>query len=120
MIIRQPYLPATPYALLLGDDAPILQMQGRNWPFLHPIIGNGPALSVWMPGGTIPIPNARSPRPCLLKASRTVYWISESSEYFGFKGEVIRWVNRNLEDGNAATSDRTIGIILCLMSWEAS
>lgn len=120
MIPRQPYLPVTPYALLLGDGAPTLQIEGRNWPFLHPIVGNGPALSVWMPGGAIPIPNAESPRPCLLKSARPIQWISNSSDFFRFKGEVIRWVNRNLANNNLATSETTIGVILCLMSFEVS
>jgi hypothetical protein len=111
---------ATPYALLLGDGAPILQVRGGNWPFLHPIRGNGPALSVWMPAGNIPIPNARASRPCLLKSSLPISWITESSEYFDFKDQVIRWVNRNLSKANDATSEVTIGVILCLMSWEVS
>jgi len=111
---------ATPYALLLGDGAPILQIEGKNWPFLHPIIGNRPALSVWMPAGTIPIPNARASRPCLLKSSRAIHWISESSDYLSFKGQAIRWVNRNLGNNDLATSETTIGVILCLMSFEVN
>ncbi|KAE9363405.1 hypothetical protein N431DRAFT_357302 [Stipitochalara longipes BDJ] len=73
-----------------------------------------------MPTGTIPIPNARAPRPCLLKSSRAIHWISESSDYLAFKGQAIRWVNRNLGNSNLATSEITIGVILCLMSFEVT
>lgn len=111
---------ATPYALLLDDNAPILQLDPRAWPFPQAIRGNGPAISVWMPGKSIPIPDARSLRPCLLKSAQVVPWITQSVDYLVFKNEVIQWVNKRLVDPEHATSDMTIGVLICLMSWEVS
>jgi hypothetical protein len=91
-------------------------MQGRSWPFLHPIRDNGPDLSVWMPGTTITTPNATALRLCLLRSARSVLRIAESLEYFSFKNEVIRWVNGHLANTNAATDEVTIAVFLFLMS----
>ncbi|KAE8443864.1 hypothetical protein EG329_001273 [Mollisiaceae sp. DMI_Dod_QoI] len=115
---RRQFNTTTPYALLLDDNAPILQLDGRRWPFPQPIQGNSPAASVWMPQKSIPIPNARSTRPCLLRSAQVVPWIANSVDYLTFKHEVIRWVNSKLLVADDATNDLTIGVIICLMSWE--
>ena len=108
--------PATPYALLLGKDGPVLQMQSGNWPF--PRLSNKqPGVCVWMPCSVIPLPKV-GPRPSLLKSSKIVPWICNSAEYFSFKEETIRWVNKRLDE--EPTHEKTIGGIACLMSWEVS
>lgn len=107
----------TPYALLLGKEGPVLQMQARTWPFIQRISGDSPGVSVWMPCSHIPVPNIRSPRPCLLKSSKAVPWIANSAEFYTFKENTIRWVNERLGSGDA-THEKTIGGIACLMSWE--
>ncbi|KAG4435418.1 hypothetical protein IFR05_009092 [Cadophora sp. M221] len=104
----------TPYALMLGKDGPILQMRARNWPFQR-IFGKQPGVSVWMPCSVIPLPKV-GPRPYLLRDSKVVPWICNSPEYFSFKEETIRWVNKRLDDD--PTHEKTIGGIACLMSWE--
>lgn len=113
-------LTATPYALLLDENAPILQLSGRTWPFPQHVRGIEPAISIWMPQKSIPVPNARSPRPCLLKSAQTISWIANSVDYLAFKHEVIGWVNSRLGSLECATNDTTIGVIICLMSWEVS
>ncbi|KAL2076212.1 hypothetical protein VTL71DRAFT_1155 [Oculimacula yallundae] len=103
-----------PYALVLGGDGPVLQMRSQNWPFPR-IFSKKPGVSVWMPGSVIPVPELGS-RPSLLKSSKVVPWICNSAEYFCFKEETIRWVNKRLD--NDPTHEMTIGGIMCLMSWE--
>ncbi|KAH7342223.1 hypothetical protein BKA65DRAFT_287820 [Rhexocercosporidium sp. MPI-PUGE-AT-0058] len=104
----------TPYAITLGKDGPIFQMRAKNWPFQR-ISGKGPGVSVWMPCSVIPLPKF-GPRPCLLRSSKVVPWICNSAEYFAFKEETIRWLNKRLDDD--PTHEKTIGGIVCLMSWE--
>ncbi|KUJ10555.1 uncharacterized protein LY89DRAFT_740264 [Mollisia scopiformis] len=108
----------TPYALLTNDNAPMLQLDARRWPFPQLVRGNGPAVSVWMPRASIPVPNARSQRPCLLRSAQVVPWIAQSLDYLMFKNEAIQWVNQRLLVPEHATSDVTIGVIIFLMSWE--
>jgi hypothetical protein len=110
----------TPYSLLLEDGAPLLYLQARNWPFPQPLRGPSPATSVWMPSVIIPVPNAHNPRPCLLKSAGTVPWIINSLDYFLFKDETIRWVNQQLQQSSRGTSGTTMGVIVCLMTWEVS
>ncbi|KAH9223067.1 hypothetical protein DL95DRAFT_380005, partial [Leptodontidium sp. 2 PMI_412] len=111
---RWDFKTTTPYALMLGKDGPVLQMRAKNWPFQH-IFGKQPGVSVWMPCSVIPLPKV-GPRPYLLRNSKVVPWICNSPEYFSFKEETIRWVNKRLNDD--PTHEKTIGGIACLMSWE--
>ncbi len=113
-------LTGTPYASYLADGAPILFMDSRRWPFVQRISGERPAVSVWMPEINIPVPNAQSDRPCLLKSAQTVSWIGNSLEYLRFKGETIKWINERLAHPSLGISDVTIGVIMCLTQWEVS
>lgn len=113
-IDRWAFRTTTPYALLLGKNGPVLQMQSNNWPF--PLLSNKqPGVCVWMPCSVIPLPKV-GPRPSLLRSSKIVPWICNSAEYFSFKEETIRWVNKRLDE--EPTDEKTIGGIACLMSWE--
>ncbi|KAH7412614.1 hypothetical protein BKA64DRAFT_333455 [Cadophora sp. MPI-SDFR-AT-0126] len=113
---RWAFKTTTPYALLLGKDGPVLQMQSNNWPF--PRLSNKrPGVCVWMPCSVIPLPKV-GPRPSLLRSSKIVPWICNSAEYFSFKEETIRWVNKRLDE--EPMHEKTIGGIACLMSWEVS
>jgi len=107
-----------PYAFILGGSAPFLQVDRGKLPYVRPVDGRYPVLCSWMPNTTITIPDAKSPRPCLLKNAKTLPWLSESSEYFEFKDEVIMWVNNRLGDAKYATNEKTVGAMLSLMSWE--
>ncbi|KAH8811555.1 hypothetical protein F5884DRAFT_854896 [Xylogone sp. PMI_703] len=108
----------TPYALLMGSDAPTLYMQAHHWPFMHSIQGNRPATSVYMPTSAIPIPNVRTRRPCLLKSASINRWIVNSVDYFIFKDKLIKWVNGRLSDPEKGTDETTVGGILLLTSLE--
>ncbi|RFU25393.1 hypothetical protein B7463_g10945, partial [Scytalidium lignicola] len=117
-ILTPTYHSATPYALQMGPSAPTLYMQPHRWPFMHSIQGARPAISVYMPTSTIPIPNIRSKRPCLLKSARINMWIVNSVDYFIFKDNLIKWVNERLDDPRKGTDETTIGGILLLTSLE--
>ena len=95
-------------------------MQGSRWPFLQRISGPRPAVSVWMPSVIIPKPNPNLLRPCLLKSSGTVPWITNSFDYLLHKEEVIKWVNARLGDPNKSISNVTIGVIMNMLTWEVS
>jgi hypothetical protein len=41
-------------------------------------------------------------------------------DYLIFKGETIQWVNARLTDRKAGIDDDTIGVIMCLATWEVS
>lgn len=47
-------------------------------------------------------------------------WIMNSVDYLVFKGEAIKWINQRLGDPVQAVSDVTMGVIMCLASWEVS
>ncbi|KAL2072913.1 hypothetical protein VTL71DRAFT_10237 [Oculimacula yallundae] len=111
------YSNATPYALLVGKDGPIFQVHDRNWSFAHQGPGTSPAVSVWMPCSAIPMPNIRNGRPGLLANSKVLSRIAGGPEYFGFKQDLIRWVNDRL-CSQKATDEKTVGAIACLTSWE--
>jgi hypothetical protein len=71
---------ATPYALLQVNDAPVLLMNARTWPFPQPLGTGTPFQSIWMPGRVIPIPNPNSVRACLHRSVEVV--VSHLAKYF--------------------------------------
>lgn len=93
-------------------------MHPHRWPFAQSIQGSQPATSVYMPTSSIPIPNVRSKRPCLLKSARINLWIVNSVDYFIFKDKCIKWVNERLSDPSKGIDETTVGGIMLLTSLE--
>ncbi|KAG0649271.1 hypothetical protein D0Z07_4302 [Hyphodiscus hymeniophilus] len=106
-----------PYSLLLVNGALTPYVQAQNSPSSEPIRENH-AISIWMPSASIPLPNAESPRPCLLKSARTIVFVLNTLGYFDFKDQTIKWVNEQLQQPGQGTSDVTMGVIIYLMTWE--
>ena len=67
-----------------------------------------------MPDVQIPLPRFRA-RSCLHKSILVHPAICRSKEYYSFKDETIRWIEKRLPDVNKGTSDATIGSILLLI-----
>jgi hypothetical protein len=110
----------TPWCMCMVEGAPILYMQARTWPFPYRLRGPVPKTSFWMAKSPIPAPDACAPRPCLNKTSQPAAFITQSSEYFMYKGETIRWISDQLSNIQRSTSDNIIGVILCLTMLEVS
>jgi hypothetical protein len=47
-------------------------------------------------------------------------WIGQSPECYKFRVETTRWIQRQLEDHNKATSNATIAAIMTFAQWTVS
>jgi len=105
--------------------APILHMNARTWPFPYPLRGPVPKTSLWMSESPIPPPDVHARRSCLNKTSQPAAFITQSAEYFTYKGQTIRWISDQLlrsqtSADDSIIGDNIIGVILCLTMWEVS
>jgi hypothetical protein len=102
------------------EGAPVLHMDARKWPFPFPLRGPVPKKSLYMSESPIPAPDARARRSCLNRTSQPAAFIAQSTEYYTYKGETIRWISDQISNHQMSASDNIIGVILCLTMWEVS
>ena len=109
-----------PYAWI-AEDGPVLFLNRLNWPFATPLNLTGsdrtdlthktltPRQSGWAP--EVRPPDKMPVKGAVLDA-KVLRWIFQSPECFRFRVQLLKWIQKQLDEPQSATSNRTIGSIV--------